>query len=482
MVIYIDEPRDYYTAMGVIQSRTRMAVDTETTGIDPLLNEILMIQIGNAGTQYVFDYQRLKHKKADFDVLRRWLADPCKQKLFHNAKFDYKFLKHHLKCEINNIICTFIVEHTLKKGIRQRGFNLAEVADRYVGADLEKATRQTFVDHEIGEDFTAEQIEYAAKDVEFLIPIFTEQMQLVRYRGIEELVALECKAIAPTADMELNGVYVSPTKWLNLARIANKDREVARGMFIEEVKDSIPKLQQLLREESVEKAVEGYKKNKKTYENQGTFSFISTGPDDIRKHIEDSTPPAKDFEINIDSPVQVQKLLTIHLDTDVASTGEEKLKILNHPAADKLIAYRKATKLCTTYGDEFLRKAIHPITHRIHTNFNQTRAESGRYSSSDPVNLQNIPNKAEYRSAFQVQSPTWKMVCCDYASCELRILAEISQEQAWINAYKQGLDMHSMVASMMFGIAYEDIVDENNEVREEYKDLRTRAKAIGFGK
>lgn len=484
MIYYVDQRDEFKEAMNFIKIRGIMAVDTETTGIDPLTSELLMIQIGNGSNQYVFDYQRLLRAGETFLELKEWLENKEKIKIFHNAKFDYKFLKHHLKCHINNILCTFVIEHALKKGIRQRGFNLAEVADRYVNADLEKSTRQTFGRHEIGQDFTEEQIRYAAQDVEHLIDIYKQQLELIEKRGIHDLISLECNAIAPTGDMELNGTYVNRTRWLNLFKIASNDRQKAKEAFFEEIKETIPKIQEALRQEAIEKSLEkGLADQEKTkkHQNQNTFDFFKMSEDQMRRSLERQFASSDQYTINIDSPVQIQKVLSLHLNTEITTTGEEKLKILNEPVADKLIAYRKASKLCTTYGEEFLRKAVHPVTKRIHTNFNQTKAESGRYSSSDPVNLQNIPSAAEYRAAFTVQHPDWRMICCDYASCELRILAEISQEPAWINAYKQGLDMHSMVASMMFGIPYEEIVDENNEVRGEYKDLRTRAKAIGFG-
>jgi DNA polymerase I len=486
MVTYVDTKSQYDKFISWLKARTALAVDTETAGLDPLTDELLLIQVGNGSNQFVLDYIRLKMDGVDFGNLKSWLEDPTYIKVFHNAKFDYKMLKHHLGCEIEGIVCTFVIEHILKKGLRQKGFGLADVAKRYTYADLDKGTRITFVDHVLGSDFTEEQIKYSAEDVEYLLDIYAQQQQLLKDRDMLDLAKLECNAVAPTGDMELNGIYLSEQRWRKLFTLSEQQRSEAEINLYAAFTVTIPKLQSIMREVDILKGINkltiaNEKKLAKLGVEQSAMDFFDTIIVDLRELADSKLPAVEDYRINLDSPAQMSQLLSLHLDREIKSTKEDELLKIKDPIIDKIIALRKATKLCTTYGEEFLRKAVHPITGRIHTNFNQTRADSGRYSSSKPVNLQNIPNRTEYRAAFMVQEPDWRMICADYSGCELRLIAEICDEPSWIEAFKNDYDMHSYVASLLFKIPYETIVDENNKVRPKYKSFRSKAKSVNFG-
>lgn len=108
-------------------------------------------------------------------------------------------------------------------------------------------------------------------------------------------------------------------------------------------------------------------------------------------------------------------------------------------------------------------------TGRIHADFNQLRADTGRFSCSNP-NLQQIPATAEYRSCFTAE-PGNKLVTADYSQVELRILAELSQDFEFIKAFESGEDLHKATASNMFGVTIEEVT----------KEMRTQAKSINFG-
>jgi len=97
------------------------------------------------------------------------------------------------------------------------------------------------------------------------------------------------------------------------------------------------------------------------------------------------------------------------------------------------------------------------------------------------MNLQNIPRKKEYRAAFTAQTSECKMICADYSGCELRILAELSQEPAWIDALKNNKDLHMMVYCDLHGLVYKDVVDENGKPLEKYKKARNAIKTLNFG-
>jgi DNA polymerase-1 len=140
--------------------------------------------------------------------------------------------------------------------------------------------------------------------------------------------------------------------------------------------------------------------------------------------------------------------------------------------AQKILDWRQVTKLKSTYTDA-LPGYINPTTKRVHTNYALAATPTGRLSSSEP-NLQNIPIRTEegrkIRRAF-VATPGHKLVSADYSQIELRLLAEIADVPVLRQAFKDGLDIHAMTASEMFGVAVKGMP----------ADVRRRAKAINFG-
>lgn len=144
-----------------------------------------------------------------------------------------------------------------------------------------------------------------------------------------------------------------------------------------------------------------------------------------------------------------------------------------HEVPEKLLRFRHLAKLKSTYIDA-LPKLIHPITGRIHTNYSQTIAITGRLSSNNP-NLQNIPIRSEegskIRQAFVPIDKGWKIVAADYSQIELRIMAHFSGDETMINAFEGGLDIHRTTASWMHDIPQGLITS----------DMRRQAKEVNFG-
>ena len=185
---------------------------------------------------------------------------------------------------------------------------------------------------------------------------------------------------------------------------------------------------------------------------------------------------------NIDSPKQLSIVLFTDLKLPVirktqtgASTDQEVLEELahQHPLPAKIMERRHLIKLKGTYLDA-LPVLVNDQTGRIHATFHQTVAATGRLSSSDP-NLQNIPIRTpegrQVRRAFRAGHPDWVLVCADYSQIELRVLAHFSGDVAMREAFKQGIDIHSAVASEVFGVPVEAV----------NSDLRRIAKAVNFG-
>jgi len=161
--------------------------------------------------------------------------------------------------------------------------------------------------------------------------------------------------------------------------------------------------------------------------------------------------------------------------TGAWSTGAQVLEDLaaeGYPLPVKLLEWRQISKLKSTYTDA-LQQEINPATGRVHTTFMMASTTTGRLSSTDP-NLQNIPIRTEagrkIRTAF-VAAPGTKLVAADYGQIELRVLAHIAEIPQLVQAFADGLDIHAMTASEMFGVPVDGMP----------ADVRRRAKAINFG-
>ncbi|HCF57441.1 MAG TPA: DNA polymerase I [Myxococcales bacterium] len=183
---------------------------------------------------------------------------------------------------------------------------------------------------------------------------------------------------------------------------------------------------------------------------------------------------------NINSPQQLGKVLFEDLGLPSRrktrtgwSTDADTLEVLRemHPAVDKILAYRQIVKLNGTYIDGLLRKV--DASGRIHTTFDQVGTATGRISSNEP-NLQNIPVRSDLgkrvRSAF-VSEPGRLLLSADYSQVELRVLAHVSGDQALLDSFAKGEDVHTRTAAEVFGVVPEAVTGE----------MRRAAKAINFG-
>lgn len=190
------------------------------------------------------------------------------------------------------------------------------------------------------------------------------------------------------------------------------------------------------------------------------------------------------FEFNVASPKQLGEVLFDRLKvtdkpkltkTKQYSTSEDVLQKLHkkHPIIQEILDFRSLAKLKSTYVDA-LPLLVNPKDNRIHTSYMQTVAATGRLSSQNP-NLQNIPIRSEkgreIRKAFIPRDKNYILLAADYSQIELRIIAELSKDEAMLNAFKNGIDIHTVTASKVFGVPL-DQVD---------KDMRRNAKAVNFG-
>ncbi|MCL6631108.1 MAG: DNA polymerase I [Alicyclobacillus herbarius] len=187
-------------------------------------------------------------------------------------------------------------------------------------------------------------------------------------------------------------------------------------------------------------------------------------------------------EFNINSPKQLGDVLFDKLGLPAMkktktgySTSADVLEKLApyHEVVERILEFRQLGKLQSTYVDGLL-KVIRPETGRVHTRFHQTLTATGRLSSSDP-NLQNIPIRMEegrrLRQAFAASYEDWSILSADYSQIELRILAHLSGDEALIEAFRQGMDIHTRTAADVFEVSPDEVTPL----------MRRQAKAVNFG-
>lgn len=213
----------------------------------------------------------------------------------------------------------------------------------------------------------------------------------------------------------------------------------------------------------------------------GWFASLKTRFQAEREKVEQAIYAEAGHEFNINSNPQLRVVLFEELGLPVkkkTATGPstdasvlQELAEEGHTLPTLLMEYREIFKLEGTYIDA-LPRLVHPRDHRLHTSYNQTVAATGRLSSADP-NLQNIPIRRELgreiRRGFVPRSG-WRLLSADYSQIELRLLAHLSNDPAFVSAFKAGGDIHKQTAAIIFGVDLADVTSE----------MRARAKTINF--
>ena len=211
------------------------------------------------------------------------------------------------------------------------------------------------------------------------------------------------------------------------------------------------------------------------------FATLKTRFEGERKRVEQEIYAAAGEEFNINSNPKLREILFEKLNLPVLkktptgpSTDASVLQQLaeeGHPLPVLLMEYREVAKLESTYIDA-LPRYVHPKTGRVHTSFSQTVAATGRLSSNEP-NLQNIPIRRELgrdiRRGF-IPREGWKFIAADYSQIELRLLAHLSGDPAFVQAFQSGDDIHRQTAALIFDVPVDQVT----------KDMRASAKTINF--
>ncbi|MGH8905504.1 MAG: DNA polymerase [Egibacteraceae bacterium] len=375
--------------------RRIVAIDTETSGWDPLRDALLCVQLCAGPDLPVLV---LDTAGVDPGVLQPLLADPCVLKVFHHGAFDLRFLAG-VGLRVTRVADTMLAQQLLDGGAKTASGNgLAQIAAFRLGVSLDKSIRGTVW---VPGRLTSAQLEYAADDAAATWGVFDQQWRELVGHGLTRVAQLEFAALPVLADLQLRGVAFDADRWRRLVGGLERDlpalKDAAQAALISE-----------------------------------TSPHNLFGPEPV----------------NLDSPEQVREAL-VRLGVEVTTTREVALRdFAGHPGVDALLAYRQVSKVTSSWGGDWADRAAHPGTGRIHPDWRQI-VGAGRIACSDP-SLHQIPKDARYRCCFG-GAPGRMLVVADYSQQELRILAAVSEDEGLAEVFHGGGDLHRATAAMVFG-------------------------------
>lgn len=399
--------------------------------LDPHVGRVRLIQIAVPGEPVlVVDLAPLWGDPAKLQAalapLLALLADPAAAKIFHNAKFDLKMLRGTLgrRFAVEGLFDAMLAGQLLACGLwPEDGFGLGAMCRRHLGVALDKSEQAG----DFSGDLSEAQLRYAALDAAVLLPLHSALAPELAREGLERAARLEFDCAPAVADMECAGFGFDPEAWAALEREIREAHAAARAKALA-----------LLPPVSPQRDL-----------------FGTDG-------------------LNLDSPQQALESLR-RLGAKVRDTRDETLRALARAggpageAAAALAEYRKQAKALSAFIEPMWGH-VHPATGRVHSEYRQlNRNGVGRFSSANP-NVQQIPREARFRRAFRA-APGRKLVICDLAQIELRIMAWLSGDPRMTEAFRQGEDPHAVTAALVLGKRPEEVT----------KRERQMAKAVNFG-
>jgi DNA polymerase I-like protein with 3'-5' exonuclease and polymerase domains len=423
----IKTPHDLRRAIDTLSSQPALGLDTETTDLDPYTSRLRLIQLAAPDRVFIIDLDAFRNgnlSKGETLAPLRWLLEaPRPIKIAHNAKFDGKFIKHNLGVDLGGLFDTLLASQLVGAGDIEERHGLESVATRYLNESVDKTERLSNWDFELSES----QLAYAARDAAVLLPLREKLIDRLKAESLVKVAQLEFECLMTVVDIELAGFYMHKDRWLDqLAIVEKRQRELAE------------QLQEVLAEESSQGSLFG-------------------GP--------------QRNDINLDSHQQLTQALN-RLGIPVPdSTRNWKLQPLaaQYPIIATLLEYRTVQKALTSYGANMI-ELINPVTKRLHADFRQIGAPTGRFACTNP-NIQQVPHAVEYRRCFSGYPESRRLVIADYSQIELRILAEFSGDQGFIDAFNSGADLHRVTASQVFNAPLDQVT----------KEQRDFAKRLNFG-
>jgi len=414
-----------------LQKQTSVCFDTETTGIDALHAELVGMSFSyeKGKAFYVPFPESQEEAKALIDKFVPFFENENIEKIGQNLKYDLKILSNYGVTVKGKLFDTMIAHYLINPDMRHNMDILAETYLKYSPKSIETLIGKKGKNQLSMRDVPLEDIkEYAAEDADVTLQlkeIFTTELDKTETKKLFD--EIEIPLVSVLADMETEGIRLD-----------------------------VEFLKQMSKEMDVEiKSLE-----EQIYETAGE-------------------------KFNLASPKQLGDILFDKLKiggakqkktkTGQYATGEEVLTYLanDNPIVKQILDWRQMVKLQSTYILA-LPEQVDKKTLRVHTDYMQTVAATGRLSSNNP-NLQNIPIRTErgrqIRKAFVARDENYTLISADYSQIELRIIAALSGEENMIAAFQNGEDIHRATAAKVFDVALEEVSREQ----------RSNAKTVNFG-
>jgi DNA polymerase-1 len=413
-----------------LQKLTCFCFDTETTSLDPKAARLVGLAFSFAPHTgyYVPVPQNAAEAKGILDEFRPVLESERIEKVGHNLKFDLSVLKWQGVSVGGKLFDTMVAHSLIEPEMRHGMDYLSEVYLGYTPVPITKLIGEAKASQlNMADVPVAKVAEYSAEDADVTWQLRAALEPLLKEKGQERVFyEVESPLIPVLVDMEFEGIKVDATALADFARQLSKEMDES------------------------EKAV---------YRLAGT-TFNLNSPRQLGQILFDI------LKIG-DAPKKTK--------TGQYATDEQTLALLaaDHEIVQRLLEYRTASKLKSTYADA-LPETIWPKTGRVHTTYNQVMTTTGRLNSQNP-NLQNIPIRTErgqeIRKAFVARDGEYRLLSADYSQIELRIIAALSHEKAMLEAFKAGVDVHTATAARVFGV-FPDLVTP---------EMRRKAKMVNFG-
>ncbi len=430
--------------------------DIESTGLDWFVDEILLFQLMIGNEIFVIDIRSL-----GYDYLRAILEvidANGHDVIFHNAKFDLKFLYHRTGVMLEHVYDTMVAEAVLNSGKGKTFYSLAELAEKYCDVFMDKESRMEFVNFPKDMPFTEKMLQYSALDVKYLPEIFSHQWREFQETSQTHVGALEMELIPVVAKMEYDGIRLDSKMWLEVEKEAIIKRDELVKEFDEKIVDFILNL----------KADNGLELAQKV--------CIPVRTKKLERFLVDITDISLmkgwlSENFNVKSPKQlftILQLMKIRVKNTNAKILQEfidtqkvKYPLKSYPILELLLQIRKVNKQIDQYGSSFL-ESIHAQTGKVHTEYFTVGTQTGRFSSNRP-NLQNVPRKGGYRECF-IPEEGYLFCAVDYSQQEYRLAGAVSGDPVIISAYQNGSDMHTATAAVIFGKPMEEITSEERNI------------------
>lgn len=426
----VEKEEDIAALIDLLSGSGTFCFDTETTGLDSTNTQLVGIAFCIKPSQawYVPFPTDQDKAMALAEKFKPLFENPQLEKTGQNLKFDIGVLRNYNISVQGKLFDTMIAHYLLQPDMRHNMDLLAETYLNYCPLSIEALIGKKGKSQKSMRDVPLQTITaYACEDAHVTQQLREVFEPMLKENNLTSLFeTMETPLIYVLSEMEKNGVKLDTQ---------------ALEEYSEKLQHDITLIEQQI------------------YELAGTH-------------------------FNIGSPKQLGEILFDRLKivakakktkTKQYSTSEDVLSKLTdkHEIVEKILDYRSLTKLKSTYVDVF-PKLISEKTGRLHASFNQTVAATGRLSSNNP-NLQNIPIRTEQgreiRKAFVPADSNHILLAADYSQIELRIIASLSKDEAMIDAFRQGHDIHAATAARVFGVS----------LREVDKEMRRKAKTVNFG-